>query len=230
VYGLRIGEYLRKIRDKRFSRTGKLYGFEPWRNGNVDNKSVQDRNFEKIHAAKHNRPFVSGDESVYSEQQIREHVHDKSVGRLLRVRELEMLTPERFRIFYPQFSEVSDERIMRYIKEFVTLLGTQTREYVIIEEELSEICEGLYTAHMLTEDMSFPITKENIEQGLSRGKYISREHTPEFTVDYTSYNSADDFKVSAEINTKERETSLIYLKKVKVMKKISIFVRSICNN
>jgi hypothetical protein len=125
-----------------------------------------------------------------------------------------MLTPERFRILYPQFSEVSDDNITRYIGEFRILAGTWTRESVIIEEALSEICEGLYTAHMLTTDLSFPLTKDNIEQGLSRGKYVSREHTPDFTVDYAAYNSAEDFKNSTETNTKERELNLMYLKKV----------------
>ena len=124
-----------------------------------------------------------------------------------------MLTPDRFRILYPQFSEVSDDNITRYVEEFLILSGTWCAGSIIIEEALSEICEGLYAAHMLTTDLSFPITKENTEQGLSRGKYVSREHTPDFTVDYAAYNSAEDFKISESANAKEKETGLLYLKK-----------------
>jgi hypothetical protein len=136
------------------------------------------------------------------------------------------VNPEQFKVIYPQFSEVSDDVIERNMNDFRVLATTWMTGELVVDEGLFERCEGLYTAHTLTVDLSFPIGKDNIEQGLARGKFVAQEQTPDFTVSYGSYNSADDFKTAVLRNEKEKELSLIYLQKAieKYYKYFDIFV------
>jgi hypothetical protein len=123
-----------------------------------------------------------------------------------------MLTPKDFKICYPQFEDISEDVINRHFIDFLALMTIWIPNLIAIDEVIVDSCKGLYTAHILTVDYSFPISKDNINQGLSGGKYISEEQTPDFTVKYDRYNGADDFKSSTD--PKEKQLSLRYLQNI----------------
>jgi hypothetical protein len=125
-----------------------------------------------------------------------------------------MMTPDRFKQIYPQFAEVADEKIERCLGDFYAMEKMWVPEPFVIDEDLTDSCAGLYGAHKLTLELSFPITKDNIDQALTRGKIIKDEKAPDFTVSYESYNGGDDYKVAALHNSKEREASLLYLREI----------------